>query len=160
MKHIYSVLLPLCKDLGLEEKMLLMQIETEWRTIFSEPLSLHTWPSDLKDGELLINVDTPAWLQQLKFLQPMIIQKLSAYQIRSVRLRLGKVRKKGLKKESVEGLNSLKKPFSGISDRNIEGLNAVLSVIMDAETREIIKNAIRKSPINIYHPGTDKKKNS
>jgi len=146
MQHIYSVLLQLCKDLGVEEKMLLLQIETEWSDLFNEPLSLHAWPYDLKDGELLINIDSPAWLQQLKFLQPMIMQKLSKYPVKSVRLRLGKVKKKKINKQSFSELNSSKKPFSGIPDGDIESLNGILSLISDGETRETIKKTLRKSP--------------
>ena len=45
----------------------------------------------MNDGELLINVDSPAWLQELKFFKEDIQKKLHPYGIRSVRFRLGRV---------------------------------------------------------------------
>ena len=42
-------------------------------------------------GELLINVDSPAWLQELKFFRDDIQKKLHPYGIQSVRFRLGRV---------------------------------------------------------------------
>lgn len=140
MQHVSSVLLRLCKDIGLEDKMLLQQIEETWHDIFSEPLSLHTYPADLKDGEITINVDSQIWLQQLKFLQPMILKKLDKYNLKSVRLRLGKIKRKSKHKALTK---KEKQPV--LSKHDTEWLNSLLSEISDAELRESVKRAMQKS---------------
>lgn len=145
MKHICSIILPIYKDLGLEEKLILKEIETKWHVFFSSPFSLHTCPIDLKDGELLINVDSPAWLQQLKFMQPMIIKKLGEYPVNAIKLRLGRVKRDGLKENPTEVLNASRKPSSILSSEDAEWLNQSLSVITDAEMKESIKKAAQNS---------------
>lgn len=145
MKHICSILLPLYKDLGLEEKLILQEIESKWHVFFGSPLSLHTCPVDLQEGELLINVDSPAWLQQLKFMQPMIIQKLGEYPVKSIKLRLGRVKRNVLKKNSAMVLKTSRKPSSMLSAEDDQWLNHTLSVISDIEIKEGIKKAVQTS---------------
>ncbi len=158
MLHISSTLLLLCKDLGLEEKMFLQQMQEVWHEILSEPLNLHTCPCDLKNGELLINVDSPVWLQQLKFLQPMIIQKLGCYPVKSVRLRLGRVKIKSLVKRVDSGLKSPKKPSRAIAASDVEWVNRLLSDITDTEMKECIRKAMQNSLRYSYKSKKDKKK--
>ncbi len=145
MRHICSILLPLYKDLGIEEKLILQEIESKWHVFFGGPLSLHTCPIDLKKGELLINVDSPAWLQQLKFMQPMIIQKLGEYPVKSIKLRLGKVKRNILKKNSATALKTSKKPSAILLAEDAQWLNNALSAISDAEIKECIKKAVQNS---------------
>lgn len=145
MKHICSILLPLYKDLGLEEKLILQEIESRWHIFFGSPLCLHTCPIDLKDGELLINVDSPVWLQQLKFMQPMIIQKLGEYPVKSLNLRLGKVKKNVLKKDSAAAIKTSTKPSASLSAEDDQWLNHMLSSISDTEIKESIKKAVQNS---------------
>lgn len=145
MKHICSIILPIYKDLGLEEKLILKEIETKWHVFFSSPFSLHTCPIDLKDGKLLINVDSPAWLQQLKFMQPMIIQRLGEYPVKSINLRIGRVKRDGRNENSAVVLNIPEKPSSMLSVEDAEWLNQALSVITDAEMKESIKKAVQNS---------------
>lgn len=82
------------KNLGIEEGMKLSRIKSEWQELFEKPLSLHTSPSMLKNGELLINVDSSAWLHQLGFYREQIKEKLNRFAIESVRFRIGSVRNK------------------------------------------------------------------
>lgn len=138
--------------------MLLNQIREAWHELFSKPLNLHTCPCELKNGELLINVDSPVWLQQLKFLQPMIIQKLDRYPIKSVRLRLGKVNTKSQGKLHVSESKSSKKSSRTISKSDAEWLNWLLSDISDAEMKDGIRKALQNSLSYSYKSKKDKKK--
>ncbi|MDP3260906.1 MAG: DUF721 domain-containing protein, partial [Thermodesulfovibrionales bacterium] len=67
MKRADSLLAPLIKNLKLEDAVKLGRIKTGWADIFEKPVSLHMFPAMLKEGELLINVDSPMWMQQLSF---------------------------------------------------------------------------------------------
>ncbi len=144
MKHIYNALIPLYQNLGLEKKFALHEIISRWHIIFGSPFSNHTCPVDLKDGELIINVDSPAWLQQLKFMQPLIIEKLNSYAIKSVKLRIGRIKKDKVKKDSAITLNPFEKTYV-ISTEDAEWLNDALSIIKDSEIKEIITKIIPKS---------------
>jgi len=140
MKNIGLVLQRLSIDLGLQEKIHLQQIAESWQELFGKPLSLHTCPSDLKNGELTINVDSPVWLQQLKFLQPMILKKLEKYPLKSVRLRLGKIKSKPELKKPVH------KPLQPtLSRSDLDWLNKLISDVSDTEIRESIRKAAENS---------------
>jgi len=145
MKHISTIILPVCEDLGLEEKLTLREIEAKWHIMFSSPLSLHACPIDLKKGELTINVDSPAWLQQLKYMQVMIIQKLCEYRVKSIKLRIGKV-KKTQKQDSTEGFNTSKPKFI-LPEKDMQWIDNSLSTITDSEIKESVKKAVEKSLI-------------
>lgn len=69
-------------------------MKARWEALFKGPLSEHTTPQGLKDGVLLVVVDSPAWIQQLNYLKPDIISKLAGFGIRDLKFRLGTVRKK------------------------------------------------------------------
>lgn len=91
MKRADSLLAPLLKDSGIENGVAFAGIKKNWFSLFQKPLSHHISPCLLTAGELLINVDSPAWLQELKFFKEDIQKKLHPYGIRSVRFRLGRV---------------------------------------------------------------------
>ena len=91
VKRADSLLAPLLKDSGIENGVAFAGIKKNWFSLFQKPLSHHISPCLLNAGELLINVDSPAWLQELKFFKEDIQKKLHPYGIRSVRFRLGRV---------------------------------------------------------------------
>ncbi len=91
MEKAGSLLEPVVKRLGIESGVRLSRIKNDWHTLFEKPLSLHMSPSRLTGGELLLNVDSPIWIQQLNFLKKEILKKLSRYGVREIRFRIGKV---------------------------------------------------------------------
>lgn len=91
MKRADSLLAPLLKDSGIGSGVAFAGIKKNWFSLFQKPLSHHIAPCLLNAGELLINVDSPAWLQELKFFKEDIRKKLQPYGIQSVRFRLGRV---------------------------------------------------------------------
>jgi hypothetical protein len=91
VKRADSLLAPLLKDSGIESGVAFAGITKNWFSLFQKPLSQHISPCLLNSGELLINVDSPTWLQELKFFKEDIQKKLHPYGIRSVRFRIGRV---------------------------------------------------------------------
>lgn len=143
MNSINAILTPIFKNLGMEDRIKLEFMRNQWRSLFNEPLSLHTYPVEIKDGELLINVNSPVWLQQLKFFKQDIMKKLHLYNIKHIRFRHGKV----YHKEAQRGAEQLpqSKP---LSDHEITWINQTTSAISDAELKEGAKKAITKSLSN------------
>lgn len=143
MKTVGSLLFSIFRDLGIEDKIRLSSIQEEWDNLFNEPLSLHTYPVDIKNGELTINVDSPVWLGQLKFFKQDMVKKLSAYSIKEVRFKHGRIYQK--KRSKVNARGDLEQKPKPITDADLEWINQTVSVIDDAELKESIRKVIEKS---------------
>lgn len=87
MKRADSAIYHIVKDMGMEDALKLHRINKLWNTLFQEPLSLHTSPSRLSKGQLVINVDSPVWLQEISFYKADIIKKLSRFGVKDIRLK-------------------------------------------------------------------------
>lgn len=142
MKTITSLLGPIFRELGIEDRLAIETIRSEWSSIFNEPLSLHTYPVELTQGELLINVDSPVWLQQLKFFKQDIIKKLAGYNVKTIRFKHGKVYIKGDKGPRGQSLKPMPPKTLGPSD--IAWIEEITSDLEDTEVRESIRKAIKK----------------
>ncbi len=140
MKRVGALISPLLKGLGLEEAVRLERIKKEWAAIFREPLSLHTFPSGLNNGELLIAVDSPVWLQQLSLFKADLMKKLRPFEVKEVRFRIGRV--KTGKKDADETPQQKKSSCNGAALQQIE---ETVSEIEDGPVKESIRRAMEKS---------------
>lgn len=140
MNRIGALISPFSKGLGLEDAIRLEQIKKEWAGIVGDPLSVHICPAGLKNGELLINADSPAWLQQVTFFKSEIIRKLTSFSVKEVRFRLGRIISN--KPERVRPEQLQKRYLSSEEKSYIED---AVSVIKDPELRECIKKTVEKS---------------
>lgn len=146
MKPVGSLLSHTLKKFGLEEKLKLLSVQKAWHEIFSAPLSLHTYPAELKNGELLVNVDSPVWLQQLKFFKQDMIKKLHGYDIREIVFRRGRVYSKGAGEQRAQGLKNAEpsKPRT-LEPSETEWIGQIISDIHDPELKESMRKAIEKA---------------
>jgi hypothetical protein len=140
VKRADSLLKPLVRDLGIEDGIRLSQIKRHWYTLFHKPLSHHMSPSFLSGNELLLTVDSPVWLQELKFYQGDIITKLALYEVKTVRFRLGRVNAAENAETGREGGKA--KPLTA-HDRSF--IEDTVSTIEDEELREVVKKAMGKA---------------
>lgn len=140
MNRIGGLISPLVKGLGIEEAVRFEGIKGEWAGIFAEPLSLHMFPSRLKNGELLINVDSAVWLQQISFYKTEILKNLSPFGVIDVRFRIGKTdaRKTGAPQRA----QRKEFPLDSSALRQIE---ETVSGIEDGPVKESIRRAMAKS---------------
>lgn len=143
MKRVDFLLFPLVKDLGIESSMKLAVIKKKWHNLFNEPLSSHMLPCKLSEGEMLLNVDSPVWLQELNYFKKDIIEKLSPYGIRDVRLKLGRVSKR---KES-EGSGKWIK-IKTLTPEELSYIDKTVSQIDDEELREAVVRTMEKAIIS------------
>jgi hypothetical protein len=140
VKRADFLLFPLVKDLGIESSMRLMEIKKNWHNLFNEPLSSHMSPCKLFEGEMLLNVDSPVWLQELNYLKKDIIEKLSPYGIRDIRLKLGKVSKRIESEGSSKGMRIKK-----LTPEELSYIDKTASQIDDEELRETVIKTIEKA---------------
>ncbi len=138
MEKAGSLLEPLVKRLGIESGVRLSQIKKDWHTLFEKPLSLHMSPSRLTERELLLNVDSPIWIQQLNFFRKDILTKLSRYGVREIRFRIGKIYPMKVCEEPRP------KP-SELSSEDASFIECMVDHISDVELRNAVRAAARKS---------------
>ncbi len=140
MERAESLLTPLLKRLGIDEDVRLIRIRNDWHRIFDKPLSLHMSPSRLLEGELLLNVDSPIWMQQLNFCRNEILCKLKKYGVRNLRLRVGKV---SWKTKDLEDPGPLK--IKELPAEEVTFLDGLVSGVGDNELKDAIRNAAERS---------------
>jgi predicted nucleic acid-binding Zn ribbon protein len=139
-----SLLSPLLKKLGVDEAVRLQQIRNDWQTLFEQPLSLHMSPSVLSEGDLLLSVDSPAWMQQLGFCKKDILKKLSGYGVRDLRFRIGRVSTKNRQKNH-------SRKAAELSSEETVFIADIVSGVDDEALRETIKKTIEKSLLSAKH---------
>ena len=91
VRKLDFILRPVIKNLEIEDGVRFSEIRKNWLLLFQKPLTYHVAPALFSEGELVLNVDSPGWLQELKFLTADIVKKLTPYGVRTIRLRLGRV---------------------------------------------------------------------
>ncbi len=128
------------RESGIQESITLLEIKKNWYRLFARPLSLHMFPSGLSEGNLVINVDSNMWLQELNFYKDEVIKNLQSYGIKNVRFRLGKVFK-----EIKSGFNPHEIKSNSLAPEELSYIENALSVISDSELRDRIRNAMMKS---------------
>lgn len=144
MKRIGDLISPFLKGSGMEEAVKLEIIRRDWRNIFREPLSLHMSPAGLKNGELLINVDSPVWLQQLTLLKKDILKKVDTFGVISIRFRHGRV-------NAVNRNLKERPPVKATLGRDeLIQIETVVSGVKDDSLRESIRQAMAKALARKY----------
>jgi len=138
MNKAEAVLGPMIKRLGIESGVRLERIRNDWFDIFDASLTSHMYPAGAIEHELLLNVDAPAWMQQLTYYKKDILRKLAPYGITDARFRIGKVQKK-------KRLHQERTNVRTLSDDDISFASSVVSEISDEQLKESIRKAIEKS---------------
>ncbi len=138
MEKAGSLLGPVVKRLGIESGVRLCHIKKDWHILFEKPLSLHMYPSRLTEGELLLNVDSPIWIQQLNFFRKEILTKLSGHGVREIRFRIGKV-------SPVKACEETCQKPSELSSEDASFIECLVDHISDAELRSAVRAAAEKS---------------
>lgn len=140
MKRADSVLTPFIRELGIEDGVKLAEIRRNWYNLFDKPLSYHMSPLILSKGDILLNVDSPVWLQELTFYKEDIIKKMSSYGVKAVRFRLGRVSTKV--KSGIQGQKSRVKQ---LTTEELSYIEETVSKINDEKLKETVQKAMKKS---------------
>jgi hypothetical protein len=145
MKRVASLLSPFIKELGIADGVKLSEIKRDWYVLFQKPLSLHMYPSVLSKGELLLNADSPVWLQELNFFRVEILKKLGPYDVKTVRFRLGRV-SADIKPEDRSGATAREKPKEKTLTAEEQAfIQQTVLKINDNALRVAVKTAIEKA---------------
>lgn len=142
MRTAGSVLSSLFRELGLEDRIRLAALQKQWSTVFSEPLTLHAAPVDLKAGTLTIHVDSPTWLHQLQFMKNDIIARLLPSGVNDVVLRRGALPRKQTAKRASINNAAASRPLTEEEELWVEHL---ADSIADDELKNEIRRAATKA---------------
>jgi hypothetical protein len=140
VKRVDSLLGYLIKNLEIEDGVRLAEIRKNWQFLFQKPLAYHMAPSRLSGGDLLLNVDSPVWLQEMNIHRQAILQKLTPFGVSSVRFRLGKV--SPLKTSEVKSQKT--KPGT-LNAEERSYIEQTISQINDDRLKKTVKTALEKA---------------
>jgi predicted nucleic acid-binding Zn ribbon protein len=140
---VNSLLDTLFQNLGISERIRIETLRRKWRTIITEPLSNHTAPTEIKDGKLVIAVDSPAWLHHLKFLKKEMADKLKPHGVTDIRLKIGNVRIDS--ERQIPDNVALPESFRELTGDEITCIDRTIEDIEDGELKDVIKHVIEKS---------------
>jgi hypothetical protein len=150
-KDLSSIISELYRHMGLEEEYLLGCLKQRWPLLVGEGIADNSEPFSIKDGELLINVSSHVWAEELKFSTSRLLERLKPFHVRNIKFRIGKI------KSGVNRDNNC--PTIGnevtLSEALKEFIDASTSSIPDEELRYSIKRAMEKAFIrrkNIHDP--------
>ncbi len=140
VKRVGSLLRPLVREFGIESSIRFIEVEKNWHTLFNQPLSSHMVPCKITEGVILLNVDSPVWLQELNYFKKDIIKKLSPYGIKEVRFKLGRVSKK-----KGSGICNQGFRVNTFTPEEVSYIEETVSLIIDEELRGTVRRTIEKA---------------
>lgn len=133
-----AVLAPLLRKLGLESGVRLVRIKQDWNEIFDEQITAHLFPVSFSDGELLLHVTSPIWMQQFSYHKTEILKKLNPYGVLNIRFRLGRIPQRRQEKQHSTRVTEL-------TPENRFFIAELLSALRDESLKETIRPAVEKS---------------
>jgi len=140
MKKVDSLCIPLIRGLGLDDALRLAEIKRDWDTLFGQPLCYHMVPCKVSGSEVLLNVDSPVWLQELQYHKKKILGKLSPYRIKSMRFKIGRVSR------TVSRNTRNEEPrFKTLTPEEVAIVEHTVSQLNEKEMRETVQKAMKKS---------------
>ncbi|NOZ25211.1 MAG: DUF721 domain-containing protein [Nitrospirae bacterium] len=137
MEPLTDGLSEIVRELGLLEGLRLELLRRDFTTVFPPPMGEHIHPSSLKNGRLLIIVDSHVWLNELRLHKDEMLKRLTGYGVEQIRFKLGRVYRKRKRREPVEAAADCSIPEEMVGE--------VTAKIRDPQLRESLLKAIRSS---------------
>jgi predicted nucleic acid-binding Zn ribbon protein len=95
MEHISEILTTALSRYRLAQDTSMTQIWDIWEEALEKEIAANAKPDAFKDGILMVNVSSSAWMHQLRFLEAGIVQninkKLGRPMIKQIRFKIGKI---------------------------------------------------------------------
>lgn len=142
--EIGGILEKVLKNLGISGQLKLIRIMTQWERIFGPPISLITFPRDLKGKTLFVDVQDSVWLQQLTFMDKMIMDKvnqgLRSKSVEKIHFSVGII------PERIETIADPVKPLEEMTldNKDLDEISECVSSVQDMELRKSLRRLIGK----------------
>jgi hypothetical protein len=131
----------LLKARGLQGRLSEYRIFGQWEKTVGAVIASHARPQSVRGGKLYLDVDSPAWMQQLSLLKPEIIEKVNKNfgktAIKDIVLNLGEI---------VRPQRSPEQPAArtDISAEERRKIEQYVGEIRDADVRQAVRRVIEK----------------
>ncbi len=141
-KPLRSILEDTLKSLRIDAPMKGYSLWGAWREIVGDVVASNAQPSAVRNRILFIEVSHPAWIQQLQFLKPALLEKINGFLgeslIQDIRFRIGKIsppsaspKESGWKEEDLDR-------------ESIDRIETLLQPVEDDEVRETLREIMVK----------------
>ncbi len=140
-----NILEKVIKNLGMAGPMQLARILTRWDKIFDPSISKTTFPRDLRGKTLTVDVENSVWLQQISFMDQMIIDKinknLGAKVVKKVRYQIGQIPERPLMEEnrSTSVLDEVE-----LENEDLDEITESIRGVSDSELRKSLRRILSK----------------
>lgn len=141
MYKLGKILPSIFEKLGIDDGVKLRFLRKKWGEIFSAPITEHTYPREIKGEVLYVNVNSHAWLSELRLMKDEFLKKLYPYGISNVEFRFGRIYNQKEKLTDSKSCVSLSNQQSKLIDQ-------ILEKIHDEEIKKVLKDAMIK---HFYH---------
>ncbi len=95
LERLSSTLGSALRACGLRDRLTEYRIISQWEETVGTAIARHARPKVLRGRKLFLTVDSPAWMQQLSLMKPVIIEKLGGSLgqdlVREIALNLGEI---------------------------------------------------------------------
>lgn len=136
MMRVGQILPSLFSEFGIEDAVTLKFLRKNWSCLFNPPMTEHTFPKDLKNGILVVTVNSHAWLAHLKMLKDEFLKKLHPYGIKDMEFRFGRI----YKKEKLNGEGDTPE----LTPEQQDWMKDIIKNIKDDEIRATTESLIKK----------------
>ena len=121
-----------------------------WRQSVGPQIATRTHPENIRRGTLFVKVATSVWMQQLQYMKKEIIEKMNRLHggetVQNIRFVIGEIpsRPAGEKRDERPGPDL---DARSLTDDDKKEIASSLSVVGDAELRDIMKRVITRKKI-------------
>jgi len=98
-KKVGDILPEVFRDLGLEEKLEEVELARLWADVVGDRIAAVSRPGRVRDGVLLVEVDTSSWMQELSFrkrqIMDLVRKRFSRLDVKDIHFRLNREKGRG-----------------------------------------------------------------
>ncbi len=142
LEKLSSTLGSALKACGMQSRLAEYRILVQWEETVGAVIARHARPHRLRGRKLYLSIDSPAWMQQLSFLKPEIIEKLNrslgSETVKDLALNLGEI---GSVEERREEKPRREVPLTAEEQGRVD---RIVREIADPEIREALRRLIEK----------------
>lgn len=140
--HVSELLTKTSRRLKIDKRLLPYQFINHWEEIVGKIIAAHCSPQKIEHRVLTIRAEHPAWLQELAFLKPKIMERLNNAEqktkIKDVKFEIGEISRNFYRNKMADpDIRSMK-----LGSEEVEFIDQAAKEITDLDLRRAAKSAM------------------